>query len=54
MSKHKNYGKKEKFDYIFTTSDDMPTVIYAKDSYDLTKAVLTQLNDEYKKTKEKK
>ncbi|NHM02769.1 OmpH family outer membrane protein [Flavobacterium difficile] len=50
----KNYGKKEKFDYIFTTSDDMPTVIYAKDSYDLTKAVLTQLNDEYKKTKEKK
>jgi outer membrane protein len=49
-----NYGKKEKFDYILTTSDDMPSVIYAKDSYNLTDKLLKQLNEEYKATKEKK
>lgn len=50
----KDFGKKEKFDYILTTSDEAPTVIYAKDSYDLTKQLLKQLNEEYKATKEKK
>ena len=49
-----NYGKKEKFDYIFTTSDAAPNVIYAKDSYNLTDKLLKQLNEEYKATKEKK
>ena len=50
----KDFGKKEKFDYIFTTSDEAPTVIYAKDSYNLTNKLLKQLNEEYKATKEKK
>jgi outer membrane protein len=50
----KDYGKKEKFDYIFTTSDDMPTVIHAKDSYNLTNKILKELNEQYKVTKEKK
>jgi outer membrane protein len=50
----RDYGKKEKFDYIFTTSEDAPSVIYAKDSYNLTAKLLKQLNDEYKATKEKK
>ncbi len=50
----KDYGKKEKYDYILTTSDDMPSVIYAKDSYNLTDKLLKQLNEEYKATKEKK
>ena len=50
----KDYGKKENFDYIFTTSDDAPTVIHAKENYDLTKILLKKLNDEYKTTKEKK
>lgn len=50
----KDYGKKEKFDYIFTTSEDAPTVIHAKESYDLTKILLKNLNEEYKATKEKK
>lgn len=50
----KDFGKKEKFDYIFTTSDEAPSVIYAKDSYDLTEKLLKQLNEEYKATKEKK
>lgn len=48
------YGKKEGFDYIFTTSDAAPNVIYAKDSYNLTDKLLKQLNEEYKATKEKK
>lgn len=50
----KDYGKKENFDYIFTTSDDAPTVIHAKENYDLTKILLKKLNEEYKATKEKK
>ena len=48
------YGKKEGFDYIFTTSDAAPNVIYAKDSYNLTDKLLKKLNEEYKITKEKK
>ena len=48
------YAKKEGFDYIFTTSDAAPNVIYAKDSYNLTDKLLKQLNEEYKATKEKK
>lgn len=48
------YGKKEGFDYIFTTSDAAPNVIYAKNSYNLTDKLLKQLNEEYKATKEKK
>ena len=50
----KDFGKKEKFDYIFTTSEDAPSVIYAKDSYNLTDKLLKELNDQYKATKEKK
>ena len=50
----KDFGKKEKFDYIFTTSEDAPSVIYAKDSYNLTDKLLKELNDQYKSTKEKK
>ncbi|SEP92256.1 OmpH family outer membrane protein [Flavobacterium urocaniciphilum] len=49
-----DYGKKEKFDYILTTSDDAPTVIFAKDSYNLTDKLVKLLNEEYKATKEKK
>jgi len=49
-----DFGKKEKYDYIFITSDDAPTIIYAKDSYNLTSKLLKQLNEEYKATKEKK
>lgn len=50
----RDFGKKEKFDYIFTTSEDAPSVIYSKDSYNLTDKLLKQLNEEYKATKEKK
>lgn len=50
----KDFGKKEKYDYILTTSEDAPTVIYGKDAYNLTEKIVKQLNDEYKATKEKK
>lgn len=49
-----NYGKKEGFDFILTTSDMAPNVIYAKKEYDLTQKLLKMLNEEYTKTKEKK
>jgi outer membrane protein len=50
----REFGKKQKFDYIFTTSDDMPTVIYGKDSYNLTDKLLKELNEQYKATNQKK
>ena len=50
----REFGKKQQFDYIFTTSDDMPTVIYGKDSYNLTDKLLKELNDQYKATNQKK
>jgi len=50
----RDFGKKEKFDYIFTTSEDAPSVIYAKENYNLTDKILKQLNEEYKATAEKK
>ena len=50
----REFGKKQKFDYIFTTSEDAPSVIYAKDSYNLTDKLLKELNDQYKATNQKK
>ncbi len=55
----KEYGKKEGYDYIYGTGD-AATVLYAKDSYDLTKTITKALNDKYAaaekpaKTEEKK
>ncbi|MEY2701705.1 OmpH family outer membrane protein [Flavobacterium sp. 20NA77.7] len=49
-----NYGKKEGYDYIFTTSEMSVNVIYAKESYNLTEKILKKLNEEYKATAEKK
>ncbi|MBD3724013.1 MAG: OmpH family outer membrane protein [Flavobacteriaceae bacterium] len=52
----KSYGKKQGYDYIYGTGD-AATVLYAKDSYDITNDVLKLLNDEFKsstgKTEEK-
>jgi outer membrane protein len=55
----KEYGKKEGYDYIYGTGD-AATVLYAKDSYDLTEKITKALNDKYAgkekpaKTEEKK
>lgn len=43
----KDYGKKEGYDYIYGTGD-AATVLYAKDSYDITNKVLELLNEEFK------
>lgn len=43
----KEYGKKEGYDYIYGTGD-AATVLYAKDSYDITNKVLELLNEEFK------
>ncbi len=48
----KEYGKKEGYDYIYGTGD-AATVLYAKDSYNITEAVLKLLNDEFKGTQGK-
>jgi outer membrane protein len=42
----KDYGKKEGYDYIYGTGD-AATILYSKDSYDITKEVLEKLNKEY-------
>jgi len=42
----KDYGKKEGYDYIYGTGD-AATVLYAKDSYDITKEIIKALNDNY-------
>lgn len=43
----KDYGKEKGFDYIYGTGE-AATVLYAKDSYDITKDVLKIVNDKYK------
>ena len=42
----KGYGKDKGYDYIYGTGD-AATVLYAKDSYDITKDVIKALNDRY-------
>lgn len=45
----KDYGKKQGYDYVFGTGD-IATVLYAKDSYNITEEVLKLLNDDFKAT----
>ena len=55
----KDYGKAKGYDYIYGTGD-AATVLYAKDSYDITKEMIKVINDKYAskakaaKTEEKK
>ena len=39
----KDFGKKEGYDYIYGTGD-AATILYSKDSYNITKEVLEKLN----------
>ena len=43
----KDYGKEKGYDYIYGTGDAQ-SVLYAKDSYDLTKDIIKLVNDKYK------
>ena len=46
----KDYGKRKGYDYVYGTGD-AATILYAKDSYDITNEVLKELNETYKSTK---
>jgi len=43
----KKFGKKKGYDYVYGTGD-AASILYAKDSYDITKDILKQLNDKFK------
>ncbi|GAA4051352.1 OmpH family outer membrane protein [Flavobacterium chungnamense] len=43
----KEYGKDKGYDYVFGTGE-AATVLYAKDSYDITKELIKLVNDKYK------
>ena len=44
----KEYGKEKGYDYIYGSGDSAPSILYAKDSYDITKEVIKMVNDKYK------
>ena len=44
----KEYGKEKGYDYIYGSGDAAPSILYAKDSYDITKEVIKMVNDKYK------
>lgn len=46
----KDYGKKNNYDYVYGTGLTSPSILYAKDSYDVTDEILKTLNDKYKPT----
>lgn len=48
----KEYGKEKGYDYIFGTGD-AATVLYAKDSYDITKELIKLVNSKYVDEKDK-
>ena len=43
----KQYGKDKGYDYIYGTGE-APSVLYAKDQYDITKDIIKMVNDKYK------
>ena len=43
----KEFGKKKGYDYVYGTGD-AASILYAKDSYDVTNEILKQLNDKFK------
>lgn len=48
----KDYGKRNGYDYIFTTAD-VSSIMYAKDGYNITDEILKALNKEYEATQPK-
>ncbi len=43
----KDFGKDKGYDYIYGTGE-APSVLYAKDQYDITKDIIKMVNDKYK------
>jgi len=51
IKKHiETYGKKNGYDYIYSTAD-LSSIVYAKDNYNITETILKELNDNYKANK---
>jgi outer membrane protein len=48
----KEYGKEKDYDYIYGTGD-IASVLYAKDSYDITKEIIKLVNEKYKSADKK-
>jgi outer membrane protein len=48
----KDFGKEKGYDYIYGTGDAQ-SILYAKDSYDITKEVIKLVNDKYKSSDKK-
>lgn len=48
----KEYGKDKGYDYIYGTGD-VASVLYAKDSYDITKEIIKLVNEKYKSADKK-
>lgn len=48
----KEYGKEKGYDYIYGTGE-VASVLYAKDSYDISKEIIKLINDKYKATDKK-
>lgn len=48
----KEYGKEKGYDYVFGTGE-VASVLYAKESYDITKELIKLLNDKYKSNNKK-
>ena len=44
----KEYGKEKGYDYIYGSGDAAPSILYAKDSYDITNEIIKIINDKYK------
>ena len=44
----KEYGKQKGYDYVYGSGDASPSVLYAKDGYDITKEMIKMVNDQYK------
>ena len=49
----KEYGKEKGYDYIYGSGDASPSILYAKDSYNITKEIIKMINDKYKATGKK-
>ena len=49
----KGYGKEKGYDYIFGSGESSPSILYAKDGYDITKEAIKMINDKYKSTDKK-
>ncbi|WP_293875418.1 OmpH family outer membrane protein [Flavobacterium sp.] len=49
----KTYGKEKGYDYIYGSGDASPSILFAKDNYDISKEIIKMINDKYKATGKK-